>query len=338
MSSFFRKPDDTGTDDSTYDDNSSDEVTGSNGIGAAFKSKGENATTKALRKVVTVESTASSDANTLSRQLTVDHGAKQETTEWLMRALLEEKCLNDAITDFEARNTTSKPYTKDHPDVRALADAKYEHMVDMLGRASILPSGPERRDSAGLAIRQQARAGLDYLTSTSPQPGRPGLIHRDTSLLSLHSNIRNAITTQPELEPASQMPFYRQEALNHSMDAVMRLPPVLRPFVDHPMFEMSRYLRDFVEVGMIGKGGFGRVYHVQHRLDGSNYAVKKINLNQHRLKRIQERGQAELDSLLNELRMLAKFDHPNILNNDYTIGSSQQQTSARSTSTPRSQH
>jgi translation initiation factor 2-alpha kinase 3 len=110
-----------------------------------------------------------------------------------------------------------------------------------------------------------------------------------------------------------EVPFYQQEAMNHSVDAILGLPPLLRPLVDHPMFELSRYLRDFVEVQMIGKGGYGKVYHVQHRLDGSNYAVKKINLNSHRLRRIQERGQAELDSLLNELRMLAKFDHPNIV-------------------------
>jgi serine/threonine protein kinase len=59
---------------------------------------------------------------------------------------------------------------------------------------------------------------------------------------------------------------------------VPALPDLLQPLVDHPMFEMSRYLREFSEIGMIGKGGYGKVYHVKHRLDGSDYAVKKIIL------------------------------------------------------------
>ena len=317
MSSFFRNPNDvTESEDQTYDDEESttseseDEVSED----AASPVKTPKPKSRALRKVETLDSTTSStNAGALSRQLTADDGVKAETKEWLMRALLEDKCLNDALADFEARNTSGKPYTKDHPDVRALADAKYEHMIDMLGRANILPTGPERRNSASRAIKQQAKDGLEYLANTSPQPGRPGVMHRDSSLLSMHTGLRDLIVAQASNRAIESAPLYQQAALNHSMEAVMGLPPLLRPLVDHPMFELSRYLRDFTEISMIGKGGYGKVYHVQHRLDGSNYAVKKINLNQHRLRRIQERGQVELDGLLNELRMLARFDHPNIV-------------------------
>lgn len=314
MSSFFRNPNDvTESEDQTYDEDdessSENELTHEDAVSPL-----KTPSSKALRKVETLDSTTSTtNPGQLSRQLTAEDGVKSETKEWLMRALLEEKCFNDALADFEARNKSSIPYTKDHPEVRALADAKYEHMVDMLSRASILPAGPERRDSASRAIKQQARDGLDYLSTTSPQPGRPGVMHRDSSLLSLHSGLRDLIVAQSSTRAVNQVPLYQQEAMNRSLEAVMGLPPLLRPLVDHPMFEMSRYLRDFIEVRMVGRGGYGKVYHVQHRLDGSDYAVKKINLNAHRLKRIQERGQIELDALFKELRMLAKFDHPNIV-------------------------
>ena len=81
----------------------------------------------------------------------------------------------------------------------------------------------------------------------------------------------------------------------------------------HPLLEVSRYQRDFDEVGTLGRGGYGVVYHVKHRLDGVAYAVKKVPLSAARLQRIQLRGQSELDNLLLELRTLARLEHPNIV-------------------------
>ncbi|KIW06612.1 uncharacterized protein PV09_02326 [Verruconis gallopava] len=317
--SFFRNPNDvTESEDQTCNNEESsrvndDEETTNDNEPQSSPVKASKA--RNLRKIETLDSAASASTTALSRQITRDNAnGNQDTKEWLMRALLEEKCLNDALSEFQQRNTSAEQYSKDHPDVQALAHAKYEYMTTTLGQLNVLP--PERHDSATQLIKQQARDGLDALSSKSPTPGRPGIMHRDASLLSVHSGIRDLVvaeTSSPNRPMSASAHFYKQEAMNQSMDAIMSLPPLLRPLVDHPMFELSRYTRDFVEVGMIGKGGYGKVYHVQHRLDGSAYAVKKINLNVHRLKRIQERGQEELDTLLNELRMLARFDHPNIV-------------------------
>ena len=38
----------------------------------------------------------------------------------------------------------------------------------------------------------------------------------------------------------------------------------------------SRYRADFVQQRRLGKGGFGTVYQVKHKVDGQQYAVKKI--------------------------------------------------------------
>jgi hypothetical protein len=40
----------------------------------------------------------------------------------------------------------------------------------------------------------------------------------------------------------------------------------------------SRYLSDFEELGMLGRGGFGSVMKVRNKLDGLTYAVKRIKL------------------------------------------------------------
>lgn len=74
---------------------------------------------------------------------------------------------------------------------------------------------------------------------------------------------------------------------------------------------MARYSRDFDEIASLGKGGYGQVFEVYHRLDGKRYAVKKIPLSRSRTQKLQT--QEQLDHLLLELRTLARLDHPNIL-------------------------
>lgn len=55
----------------------------------------------------------------------------------------------------------------------------------------------------------------------------------------------------------------------------------------------------------LGSGGFGQVYKARHRLDGKDYAVKKICVRPNRLEKIRQH--------LKEVQTLAKFDHTNIV-------------------------
>lgn len=65
---------------------------------------------------------------------------------------------------------------------------------------------------------------------------------------------------------------------------------------------IGRYHRDFEEVGRIGKGGFGEVYKVRSRMEGTFYAVKKVKHRSHKL-----------DSLLTEVLSLARLNHQYIV-------------------------
>ncbi|XP_006821478.1 eukaryotic translation initiation factor 2-alpha kinase 1-like [Saccoglossus kowalevskii] len=64
---------------------------------------------------------------------------------------------------------------------------------------------------------------------------------------------------------------------------------------------VSRYNEEFVELVQLGKGGFGSVYKVKNKLDGREYAVKKIKL--------KDNNPDMCLKILREVRLLASMHH-----------------------------
>eukprot|EP00743_Colponemidia_sp_Colp-15_P005538 GILK01005958.1.p1 GENE.GILK01005958.1~~GILK01005958.1.p1 ORF type:complete len:613 (+),score=113.08 GILK01005958.1:332-2170(+) len=77
--------------------------------------------------------------------------------------------------------------------------------------------------------------------------------------------------------------------------------------LDH---QISRYEKDFEEIGKFGSGGFGSVYKANNRFDGRLYAVKKIRL---KLKADVDLMEEELQRVLKEVKYLARIDHVNVI-------------------------
>lgn len=80
----------------------------------------------------------------------------------------------------------------------------------------------------------------------------------------------------------------------------------------------SRYAQDFVELGRIGKGGYGTIYKVIHKLDSARYALKKIEW-QEPISGSLENSPAVMKSsngkqwkILREVLSLASLNHVNI--------------------------
>ncbi|KAM9210509.1 eukaryotic translation initiation factor 2-alpha kinase 1 isoform 1-T1 [Dugong dugon] len=69
--------------------------------------------------------------------------------------------------------------------------------------------------------------------------------------------------------------------------------------------QTSRYLNEFEEIAILGKGGYGRVYKVRNKLDGQYYAIKKILI----------KGATKTDCMkvLREVKVLAGLQHPHIV-------------------------
>lgn len=67
----------------------------------------------------------------------------------------------------------------------------------------------------------------------------------------------------------------------------------------------SRYKEEFVEIMRLGKGGFGSVFKVKNKLDGREYAVKKIPL--------KETDPDLCLKVLREVKVLAHLSHSNVV-------------------------
>ena len=62
---------------------------------------------------------------------------------------------------------------------------------------------------------------------------------------------------------------------------------------------VSRYVSDFVELGNLGKGGYGHVVKARNRLDGREYAIKQIT----------QISGSKLTEILSEVMLLSRLNH-----------------------------
>ena len=70
-----------------------------------------------------------------------------------------------------------------------------------------------------------------------------------------------------------------------------------------PSDSYSRYAREWVEMGRLGRGGYGEVLKARHNLDGRIYAIKKIR----------QDSSAALTDVLHEVMLLSRLDHPYVV-------------------------
>ncbi|KAI9315705.1 kinase-like domain-containing protein [Dichotomocladium elegans] len=78
----------------------------------------------------------------------------------------------------------------------------------------------------------------------------------------------------------------------------------------------SRYRNDFVEVSLLGRGGFASVYRARNKLDGIEYAVKRIRLGPDLVDSSSEDGghrMSPYDKIFREIKHLARLEHRNVV-------------------------
>jgi translation initiation factor 2-alpha kinase 1 len=71
----------------------------------------------------------------------------------------------------------------------------------------------------------------------------------------------------------------------------------------------SRYYHDFNELNMLGRGGFASAWRARNKLDGREYAIKKIRLYDD----TDKTEKCPYDRIFREIKNLARMEHPNIV-------------------------
>lgn len=102
-----------------------------------------------------------------------------------------------------------------------------------------------------------------------------------------------------------QRALYQLVSVANGSELPITLPSIW-PIVQPSGLEWSRYHREFEELYCIAKGGFGIVFLARHRLDGVEYAVKKVHIKCSDVNSVMTH--------LSEVKTIASLNHPNIVN------------------------
>lgn len=139
--------------------------------------------------------------------------------DFLVHALLEERCVNEVLKERSAVRNPRQRLSDD--EVQQEAQRRYQLLCAQLAPMNLVSQGLEQ-DRHG-ATRQRVREGLDRILQSAPQPSFPGPPRR----------LLTDSTTQ-------NVAAFKDLAVLHQ--------PVA-----------SRYLNDYEELGVLGRGGYGEV-------------------------------------------------------------------------------
>jgi len=176
--------------------------------------------------------------------------------------------------------------------------------------AKVLPGDMERRKGVesgmGAKTRPPFHRLLTDLAVQNLDPSDRQAIHRSSSL-SVLSDAYKSNSYRPSTAPGAAAETVTSPFLPSHVQAS---PAVIQPAI---LLPPPRYVNDFVEIALLGKGGYGSVYHVRHRLDGVEYAVKKVVIKKGVLENELGGKKDGLERVMNEITTLAQLHHPGIV-------------------------
>ncbi|GFG25588.1 eukaryotic translation initiation factor 2-alpha kinase 1 [Aspergillus udagawae] len=262
----------------------------------------------------------------------------QGHTAWMTSALLEFYCLSKATDILNAREGSQMRYTRESPEVQHLAKTMYAHQSQLLSTHGILPGGIEsdewgerrqkyRETLDGIGLQALKGLNLDDIPKQTPSLGTTKdvvLASKASNRMQVHVETAFARPSQMRRQYSGLLGFREQGAARDDTHAPDHQPfallgsspvsfPLFRPNPPPPTPAISRYATEFSEVRVLGRGSFGEVYHVKNHIDGQNYAIKKIPLSQRRLQQLQGGNQNQLESIMKEIRTLARLEHTNVV-------------------------
>ncbi|KAG9247701.1 kinase-like domain-containing protein [Calycina marina] len=191
-------------------------------------------------------------------------------------ALIEQRCKTQAAEIFGLPES--------HPKVTQLAPKLFKEMAAKLEKAGLIPNEMATTPELEPVRAQYMNYFDDTLRTMAIQHAGPSALGRPIS----HSNYPLTLNF-----PSLSLSGDRSSKLSN-----------------------STYSKEYRQICLLGKGGFGSVYRALNHLEDREYAIKKIVITAERLHALNEQNRVE--KLFSEVRALAKLGHPNIVRYHHT--------------------
>ncbi|KNG51328.1 pek protein kinase [Stemphylium lycopersici] len=274
--SMFRRPGDSSSSSDTSEEESE------------YEEASEAHQDSVLSRIHTLDSASSGHPVQPHRpHLDLRQNSAQNVRDLLLHSLLEERTIREV-----AEQLGKDP---SDPEAQRLGRASYKEIARQISNnvddAYASDEMQSHRSTANEGINRLTRSNLSKL-SVIPEVSSQALIARPGN------GLHQRVPPQPPLD------FDIMSGISAPVNLQLR---------GYPHLQTDRYIREFSELEIVGKGGYGKVFKAKHKLDGSFYAVKRIPVSPSKVAKIQEHGPEELESMLEEVRSLARFDHNNIV-------------------------
>lgn len=297
--SLFRRP----TDDSSSEDTSSEdeEINPSAEL--------HNFNMQSLQEnVVPHKSTFLGATNSPRQPEPAKSNDTDEHRDLMLAAVLEElskykaaELVNNSRVSAESNNEVDTRYTAQSPEIQQFARTLFNQSGEVLAVNGLVSRESLSRSSA--ITRQQYLAGLQRL---SYQNALTGIDHGQAKMPDQSASS----TAATALIPIPSAQTLIRNAPRHVETNLLPRYDLGSPSLPQPR---SHYAAIFEEKGVLGRGGFGTVYHTYNILDGREYAVKKIPLSAKCSDRYRRGGHGQITSILREVHALSRLDHCNVV-------------------------
>jgi len=240
---------------------------------------------------------------------------KRKKAKWMISQQLSRVSFrsNQSISESDSRRSSmettvghtgsGKPPTNPKSFLRSLSlPGKMDEMEPANHNAKVTTT--QSKVSTDLILASPNLARSTTTTANTPRT-KQEISYENGTLTSLKRPPQRAESTPPPLTP--ERPTAPKRTETSSTEASFSL-------IDGsiPLIRYARYASEFVELAVLGKGGFGSVFQCRNVLDGREYAIKKVAIRRD-AKISQEDFSRRLQRTLREVKSLALLDHPNIV-------------------------
>jgi translation initiation factor 2-alpha kinase 3 len=263
-SAFFRRPTDESSGSSSDSDVSEEDELHNLQTDNGIEGETQTLTTESLPSHGSVSFGDDADAPAVSN---VD---RHRTN--LLSALLEDFARNRA-SDYLNEAIPGSSFDRSSPEVQSLADSVYQQVRQSLALTGILPannasdSNPQTRAAYLAGIESLALADVQN-HNLLPGQGRSQLPPSAQRLAVTSVEIPSqSLTTQPLPQPLGSLSPHPGQDLSSK--------PFSEMIFSAPEARRSHYESSFQQLRLLGKGGFGRVYHAYNIFDKKSMPLRR---------------------------------------------------------------